>query len=325
MSLVELALKKIRDSKAPPELEACDASRRSVAETPVAPRVLARSNRRETPPRLDVALHVDLSSLRGHGLLASESQERAVNRKFRRIKLPLVAHAQQVDTDARSFARRLIMVASAFSGEGKTFSAVNLAFALARERDWEVLLVDADVAKPNVTHAFGLDERPGLLDCLADESADAESIIVRTDVGGLSVLPAGHFSEETATELLASARMRDVLLRIAAANPRRIVLFDSPPLLLTTESQVLAGLVGQIVLVIRAGVTQRHAVADAVALLDPTKAIGVILNQSSIADPDTYGAPGAYGYYGAGAAYGTYGAQASIREVVDPDDDSGPP
>jgi protein-tyrosine kinase len=188
----------------------------------------------------------------------------------------------------------VIMLTSAFPGEGKTFTAVNLALSLALEKDIEVLLVDGDVAKRHVSRVFGVDEEPGLVDLLVDHNMRPSQAILRTNVPGLSFLPSGH-CDETLTELLASDRTADVFAQLAAPDGRRIVLMDSPPLLLSTESHVLAASSGQVVLVVRAESTSRNAVLDAIAAAGEGKTVSLILNQSS--------APPSSGYYG----YGHYG------------------
>jgi len=213
--------------------------------------------------------------------------------QFRQIKRPLVANALGRGTPQLPNGQ-LIMLASALPGDGKTFTSVNLALSLAMEKDVRILLVDADVAKPHISKIFGVEGEPGLLDVLRDEHVDVESVIMSTDVPGLSILPAGRASE-TATELLASPRMEAVVARLGSIDAMRIVLFDSPPLLLTTESRALAGQVGQIVLVVAAGVTPQQAVLDALELLGERKSIGLVLNQSEEGEQAGY-----HRYYGSG-------------------------
>ena len=128
------------------------------------------------------------------------------------------------------------MMASAMPGEGKTFTSINLALSMALEKDLSVLLVDADVAKPHISRTFGVEQEPGLLDLLKDESSRVESVILPTDVPNLCILPAGKQSD-TATELLASQRMQIVANHLEATDPNRIVLIDSPPLLLTSDAR----------------------------------------------------------------------------------------
>jgi len=243
----------------------------------------------------------DRTKLRAAGLLPPEQQERLIANQFRQIKRPIIANALGRHVPAVQNGR-IVMVTSAFPGEGKTFSAVNLALSISREKELDVLLIDADVAKPQISSLLGINREPGLLEALMDETIDVESLILRSDLKGLSIVPAGLFAEDVATELLASSRMEEIVTRIAAENPRRMVVLDSPPLLLTNESRVLAAAVGQIVLVVRAGVTPQQAVLEAIAYLDEQKPIGLVLNQSKAAGPNSYYGYGSYGYGGYGNA-----------------------
>jgi protein-tyrosine kinase len=222
-------------------------------------------------------VNVSLPSLRAAGLLAPEDEEYQLAQEYRQIKRPLIVKAFGRGTP-RVPNGHIIMVASALAGEGKTFTAVNLALSMSIEKDVHVLLVDADVAKPLLTNVLGLTDAPGLLDVLRDNGLDVEQVILRTNVPNLSVLPAGRHSAET-TELLASARMEEVFRAIAQRDERRLALFDSPPLLLTTESPALAQVAGQVVMVVCAGVTPRQAVLHALAHVGTHPAVSLVLNQ----------------------------------------------
>jgi exopolysaccharide/PEP-CTERM locus tyrosine autokinase len=244
-------------------------------------------------PSRNKTLVVDHAALRGMGLLPPDGHERRTSSEYRHIKRPLLASAFGKGVPAIPKGR-LIMLASALPGEGKTFTSVNLAMSMALEKDITVVLADADVAKPHISRAFGVAEEPGLLDVLRDESRDIESAIIPTSVRGLSILPAGR-QMETATELLASERMEAVLARLHARDDKRIILFDSPPLLLTSESRVLAGVVGQVVIVVRAETTLRQAVYDALESVGQGKEIRLVLNQSESKAADLYYGYGEYG------------------------------
>ncbi|WP_157994457.1 XrtA-associated tyrosine autokinase [Peristeroidobacter agariperforans] len=240
-------------------------------------------------------VQIDRASLRANGLLAPENHQRRLADEYRQIKRPIIAHAigRGPDKVARG---HLVMVASAMAGEGKTFSSINLAMSLSLEKDISVLLVDADIPKPHITRTFALENEPGLLDVLRDENMRVEDLVVRTDVDGLSILPVGKQSE-TAEELLASARMEQIALQLGTQDPNRIVLFDSPPLLLTSESRVLAGLVGQIILVVRAGSTTQQMVQEAISYLGEGRSIGLVLNQCEMETKTGY----YYGYAPSGS------------------------
>jgi capsular exopolysaccharide synthesis family protein len=193
---------------------------------------------------------------------------------------------------------RLIMVASALPGEGKTFTSVNLSMSLAQEKDWSVLLVDTDCRNPSLSQLLGVAGQPGLLDYLRAPTASLETFVLPTNLDGLFILPAGQ-ADAQAPELLASARMRGTCADLAAGKfGRFIVIFDSSPLLLTPEPVIIGSQVGQVVLVVLADHTTRPAVADALAKLDQAKAIGLVLNRVSAADGLRAYAHG-YGGYGA--------------------------
>jgi protein-tyrosine kinase len=236
---------------------------------------------------------VEISALRAGGHLPEESKGRQFADHYRQIKRPLIEKALAGDGGQR----RLIMVTSALPGDGKTFTSINLALSMARERDISILLVDADVPKPHVSEIFGLQNEPGLLDALAEDSVDIESLVVPTNLHGLSILPAGK-PVEAATELLSSDRMRQIMTSLIAHDARRIVLLDSPPLLITTEGRVLVKMAGQIVLVVRAGSTPRQAIHDAISLFDEQQAGGLVLNGGQIGLTEAYYGYGQYGIHG---------------------------
>ncbi|MEO0575371.1 MAG: AAA family ATPase [Pseudomonadota bacterium] len=223
-------------------------------------------------------LHVDQRALRDAALIAPEYHVQLFANQYREIKRPLIAHAFGKRA-TRVELGHLIMICSALSGEGKTFTSINLALSMAQERDHQVLLVDADVAKPHISDLFGAQGEPGLLDALEDTSIDPRTLILPTDLPGLSILPAGS-PRANATELLASSAMQNVTRLLGSLTEGQIVLFDSPPLLQTTEAKVLADLAGQVVVVVRAGSTPQEAVKAALASIDQSKPVNMILNQA---------------------------------------------
>jgi len=237
-------------------------------------------------------LAIDVNATRAGGYLPEASKDRQFADEYRRIKRPLIEKALS-GNDAGG-EPRIIIVTSAVPGDGKTFTSINLAFSMALERDISILLVDSDVAKHHITDIFGLRQRKGLLDALTDESLDPESLVVPTSSRGFSILPAGTHVDGTA-ELISSNRMRQIATSLCARNPRRILLLDSPPLLITNEGRALVKLAGQVVLVVRAGETPRHAVQAAIDMVDEKQAGGVILNQLKVGFTEGYYGYGAYG------------------------------
>lgn len=311
MSLVEKALQKVQAANRAREQQPARVPR-PAHEPAVVGRVVAHdpapsaSDNDEWhwngPARPSRIIRIDRDSLRAAGLLPPEAQERELADQYRTIKRPLIrTAAEPVQSGAAS--PQLIMMSSALPGDGKTFTCINLALSMALEKDNFVLLVDGDVAKPHVSRVFGVDREPGLLDVLADPAMNVESVILPTDIPGLSILPAGCRSD-IATELLASARTQQVLDRLAALGRRGIVLLDSPPILLTSEARVLASLAGQIVLVVKAGQTPQHAVKDAVEIIGPGKNVRLVLNQADLTGPMGYYYGYRYGYHDAAADRG---------------------
>ena len=237
---------------------------------------------------------IDEAALRASGYLPEEGKDRQFTDHYRRIKRPLIDKALSGGTAVEP---RIMMVTSALPGDGKTFTSVNLALSMALERDVSVLLIDCDVAKRHISQIMGLKDEPGLLDSLVDDSLDVESSVIQTNLRGLSVLPAGNRAEATA-ELLSSNRMRQIVTGLCRRDSRRILLLDSPPLLITNEGRSLVKIAGQIVLVARSGHTPRAAVQEAVALFDAQQAGGIILNQVPMGSSEGYYGYGSYGAYG---------------------------
>lgn len=216
---------------------------------------------------------IDREHLRDGGLIVPEDPVTGLLEEFRIVKRELLADAR---TGASPLARR-ILVCSPHTGEGKTYCATNLAIALAAERGLEVVLVDADVVKPSITARLGIEAEEGLMDALADPRILPESFVIRTDIEGLFVLPAGKASALDA-EYLASTRTAEVLDRLTEGAPDRILIFDTPPALAASPAAELAKHVGQALLVVRADETSRAALEDAQQLLSACGDIKLLLN-----------------------------------------------
>jgi exopolysaccharide/PEP-CTERM locus tyrosine autokinase len=250
------------------------------------------AERTETPEDLSKRIVVEMADLRGRGYLPEKERDQHFANHYRVIKRPLIEKALSPEGGGPS--RRIIAVVSAVPGDGKTFTSINLALSMALERDISVLLLDSDVPKQHISEIFGLRGRQGLLDALTNESIDPESLIVPTNVRGLSLLPAGTRMEGTA-ELLSSHRMKQIVNTLCSRNTKRILLLDSPPLLITNEGRAIVKIAGQVVLVVRAGDTPRHAVQTAMDLIGPDQAGGLILNDVKGGSSETYYGYGAYG------------------------------
>lgn len=239
------------------------------------------------PPRR-AELHMD--RLKAQGMVTPDDPRTQIADEFRVIKRPIVRNAL-----ARSGARikdgNLVMVTSSLPKEGKTFTAINLALSVAMEVDTTVLLIDGDVAHPDFRNRLGIPNSPGLLELLTRDDIDVGDVLVRTNVENLSIIPAGSHHRR-ATELLASEQMAVLLRELATRYSDRIVIFDSPPLLATTEARVLASHMGQIVMVVAADQTRQQVVHSALQTIESCEVVLMVLNKAAKTDVGTY-----YGYY----------------------------
>ena len=265
--LYELQQAERSDSGPEPEEPEVRSGRIGSSVLPLAPHYAPPLQR---PPR---RVEIDLDALAGHGLLTPEAARSRLTAEYRILKRPLIRHAFDRAATPRA---PFIMVTSAEGGEGRTFTAINLAMSIAMEPDRSVLLVEADVTNPTLSSLLGLPDGPGLLDVLAG-SADSVDAILRTQVEGLSVLPCGQ-PDARATELLASEAMRAWLGDLAARRPDLLIVFDAPPLLTTTEARELAAHVGQLVLVIEAGRTAQAKVRQALSVVENVPQRMLLLN-----------------------------------------------
>ncbi len=241
-------------------------------------------------------VRIHLEALRARGMVVPSGTPTPTAHEFRIIKRPLLANAFGRSGQPAARNGKRIMVTSAFPGEGKSFCAINLALSIAAERDHGVILVDADVARPSVPRELGFDAQEGLMDWLIDGVPDLSRLVLPTNVDTLSILPSGR-RHEHATELLASEAMGRLLEQLTERYPDRIVIFDSPPLLVTTEAQVLASYMGQVVMVVEAGKTPRDAVTQALSTIESNEIIGLVLNKAEKIETSGY-----YQGYGYGSA-----------------------
>lgn len=292
MSLIEQALEKMRAQKLSAGAPAVAAPRTAA--------LLPAASALWIAPATPAAVHslrvnIDKDKLLHEGVLAKQAQQHQQASEYRQIKRQLLQALREGGTAIKD-SDRILVIASAIAGEGKTFTSINLALSLARELDYSVLLIDADFAKPNISRLLGIETASGLLDAARRADIDAESLVIDTDIPGLSLLAAGSMTAN-ATEYLTSVRMHEILARLVAV-PNRIILIDSPPLLMTTESAALAQLAGRVLLVVRAESTPHRAVLDALDLLGDSVNVGLILNQTTHAPLQGY-------YYG----YSYYEAQ----------------
>jgi receptor protein-tyrosine kinase len=253
----------------------------------------ASPSQRSNAPAAFVPAHkveIDLLRLQDLGLVTPDHVDSWIAHELRVLKRPILRNVKEQATKAIANANR-VMVTSALPGEGKTFTAANLALSIAMELEDAVLLVDGDVAHPKLLQLLGVSETPGLLDLLSRPDAALEDVVLQTNLDRLMLLPAGTH-QRRATELLASDRMSHLMDSLAARLPGHIIIFDSPPLLPTTEARVLATHAGQIVMVVAADATSRQAVEEALATIERCECVMMMLNKADGSGGGSYG----YGY-----------------------------
>jgi exopolysaccharide/PEP-CTERM locus tyrosine autokinase len=286
VSIIEKAASRIDPRRsAAPANPAVPADDNGIVLAPVAPTALpgitaipAPGAERQTAKFSTRRIELDLERMRDMGMVTAAGGRTRLLEDFRIIKRPLLQRAF-AERSPNEKPGNLIMVTSSLPGEGKTYCAINLAMSIAMELDHTVLLVDADVARPSVLRTLGVPSHRGLMDLLVDDKLDMADVMLRTNVDTLSILPAGS-STSRATELLASSTMSSLLTEIANRYPDRVVIFDSPPLLLTSESRELASHMGQIVMVVEAQTTTQHAVKEALSQLEGCPNINLIYNKT---------------------------------------------
>jgi exopolysaccharide/PEP-CTERM locus tyrosine autokinase len=238
---------------------------------------------------------INWRSLAENGFIDNNNAKSQLAEEFRVIKRPLVNNIQGSENNGINRSN-LILICSSLPGEGKTFVSINLALSIANERDKSVLLIDADVEKPSISKQLGINSPRGLIEYLEDDRVTFSDILLKTDLPNLSLIAAGK-RHKYSTELLSSQRMYLFAEEVSRRYKDRIVIFDSPPLLVATQAQILAELVGQVVLVIAAEATPQSVVNESVAKLSNCDVVMTLLNKTR-KEIDIYGHNYSYGKYG---------------------------
>ncbi|QJR82897.1 polysaccharide biosynthesis tyrosine autokinase [Alteromonas pelagimontana] len=259
--------------------------------------VSSQANKRRSAPRKGESskltpFNIDIDRLEKNGHVSLQGVRKQINEEYREIKRKLLANAFGPLASTLNNSN-IIMVTSGRPSEGKTFTAVNLALSIASEQDKTVLLVDADVLKPNVLNTLGVERRKGLMEYLTGEVDDIADVLYPTSIDKLKVIPAGK-THHLSTELLASQKMHETVDEFANRYPDRIVIIDTPPLIGITESAVLANFAGQAVVVTEEGKSKLSDIQLSVERLNPDMAIGFVVNKSVNKDSND---SGYYGYY----------------------------
>ena len=222
---------------------------------------------------------LDFGRLQKMGFITPNRERTRTTEEFRLIKRAIL----QGISAARAEGRRnpnLVMVTSAIPNEGKSFNAINLAISIASEPDLNTLLVDADLVNPSIFETLGIEPGRGLVDIIESGDFNLSDVLVRTNIDGLTLLGAGTLNA-MATELIASERMHRFVDEVAQRYKDRIVIFDAPPILATSEASVLTEHMSQIAFVIEADRTSHTQAKEAVDMIGPGPRVGLVLNKAS--------------------------------------------
>jgi capsular exopolysaccharide synthesis family protein len=256
------------DIPAPPAMEPVAA--RSIV--PGAPAVLTKSHGPATSasaaaPADDAiaSYSVRLSSL----LVAGLAPKSPAAEQYRQLRTRL-AHAEGANN------LRTVLVTSPQKGEGKSITSANLALTMAQELQRRVVILEADLRKPSMQQLFGLPAGPGLTEYLLG-AAELKDVMRFLPDHNLTVIHAGSAAANPA-ELLGSTAMRRLLDTLRTQFDR--VILDTPPVLPLADVAVLAPLVDGSLMVVRAGVTPKPAIENALRAFDSSRLLGIVLNDS---------------------------------------------
>lgn len=296
MNLIEQATRRLEELRragievpgAGLEPAAADATAMRLVDAPAPEAPVAEPANDRSIGKTSREVTIDLDHLAAQGYLTPMLSDRVLAEQIRIIKQAVLKNVE--DAGARGLRRNLVLVTSATAGEGKTFFSMNVAMSLAMEVDFHALLVDADVLRPSVLERYGIEPGPGLLDLATRPELDISDVLLRTNVPKLSLLPAGKQTHKSA-ELLSSAYIDRLLTELSERYADRLVIFDAPPILVSSGTRHLATRVGQVIMVVQADSADSRAVSQAFEAVDACPLVSTVLNRSSLPDP------GAYGYY----------------------------
>jgi receptor protein-tyrosine kinase len=230
---------------------------------------------------------VDMAALERGGLFDWTHGRTRISEEFRLAQRQLLRAAFAPTAEAGL--SNLLMVTSARPGEGKSFTALNLACSIAMQGDHHVLLIDSDSKRDSVCQALGLADAPGLLDLAAKPNLDPGDVLLRTAIEHLTILPVGQ-ERSRSSELFASRDMTHLIQSLGRRYSDRLLILDAPPCLSTSDPASLAPVVGQILFVVEAERTQRDEVEASLDLIQACPLIMLLLNKVQVSTRYTFGA-----------------------------------
>ncbi|MGC2198677.1 MAG: AAA family ATPase [Stellaceae bacterium] len=259
-------------------------------------------------------LVLDRGRLASFGIaIPSAARSRTVE-EFRLVKRNLMTAGSQTDLMHNRQSTRVIMVTSARPGEGKTFTALNLALAFASERDVKAVLVDVDTQRPGVPRFLGIGGEKGIVDVLSG-NLELWDVLIQTDLPNFMILPAGLGGPQV-PELFSSREMSTLLDEMSRRLPDYFIIIDTPPCLVSSDAAALAPSVGQIVFVVEAQSTQQAEIEVGLSMLSACPRISLLLNKSDSLAADHFGS---YGYnYNSGYSYHSSDGGSDESRSADP-------
>ncbi len=245
--------------------------------------VTEAGNRSEPPKRPAI----EMAALARAGMFDWTHGRSRISEEFRLAQRQILRSAFAPTAEAGM--SNLLMVTSARPGEGKSFTALNLAGSVALQGDHHVLLIDSDAKRDSICQALSLADAPGVLDLAANPSLDPNEVILRTEIENLSILPVGQ-ERGRSSELFASREMTQLIQRLGRRYSDRMLVLDAAPCLSTSDPAALAPVVGQILFVVEAERTQREEVEAALDLIQACPLIMLLLNKVQVTNRYTFGA-----------------------------------
>ena len=245
-------------------------------------------------------LVLDRGRLARFGIAIPSSARSRTIEEFRLVKRNLMSMWPQSELNGDRRSNRLIMVTSARPGEGKTFSALNLAMAFASERDVKALLLDADTQRSTLPTILGIPGDRGIVDVLAG-NLELSDVLIQTNLPNLMILPAGRGGPHV-PELLSSREMGALLEELTQKLDDRFIIIDTPPCMASSDAAALAPLVGQIVYIVEAHNTQQAEIEAGLSTLSACPRISLLLNKSDTLASEHFGS---HGYYYRSASGGS--------------------
>lgn len=243
------------------------------------------------------SFEIDFAALERRGFIGRPTIRRKLSRDMRALRHRLLNRIDAFELD-RTFSqqrrRNVVMVSSAWAGEGKTFTAVNLTLSLILEGNFHVLLIDANIGRSDIEKLFNIDVEDGVTEFLNDSGNDLAEYLWRARNGKLTILPAGG-RLSSPWDLFRGDRMSQLLDDVSTRYPDRIVIIDSPAMLASGDAVVLANHADHIVMVVQAGRTAQSALEDALDMIVDHEKVSLVLNRCNEGDRLTNGSNYSYG------------------------------